>query len=255
MLDVRHLGCQFPLTRQTVVRAVDDLSFQIYQVEILGLVGASGSGKSTVARCIMNICRPTSGQMVYNGIDIRQPLSYYKNKKMLQQSRQILFQDSGSSLDPRMKVCDIITEPLRIWHMKPKRGSMQAETEYQMRSVGLPQELSYRYPSELSGGQRQRVAIARALTMEPRLLVADEPLTSLDVVGQMQIVKLFQHLKERHKFTLLFIAHDLAMVEWLCDRVGVMHQGKLVECAPVRELFASPKHPYTKSLLKAARNM
>lgn len=255
LLDVRHLGCQFPLTRQTVVRAVDDLSFQIYQGEILGLVGASGSGKSTVARCIMNICRPTSGQMVYNGIDIRQPLSYYKNKKMLQQSRQILFQDSGSSLDPRMKVCDIITEPLRIWHMKPKRGSMQAETEYQMRSVGLPQELSYRYPSELSGGQRQRVAIARALTMEPRLLVADEPLTSLDVVGQMQIVKLFQHLKERHKFTLLFIAHDLAMVEWLCDRVGVMHQGKLVECAPVRELFASPKHPYTKSLLKAARNM
>lgn len=255
LLDVRHLGCQFPLTKQTAVRAVDDLSFQIYQGEILGLVGASGSGKSTVARCIMNICRPTSGHMVYNGIDIRQPLSYYKNKKMLQQSRQILFQDSGSSLDPRMKVCDIITEPLRIWHMKPKRGSMQAETEYQMRSVGLPQELSYRYPSELSGGQRQRVAIARALTMEPRLLVADEPLTSLDVVGQMQIVKLFQHLKERHKFTLLFIAHDLAMVEWLCDRVGVMHQGKLVECAPVRELFASPKHPYTKSLLKAARNM
>lgn len=251
LLDVRHLSCQFPLTGQTLVRAVDDLSFQICQGEILGLVGASGCGKSTVARCIMNICRPAAGQIVYNDIDICKPLLYRKNKRMLQRSRQIIFQDSGSSLNPRMKVCDIITEPLGIQRILPKRGSMQAEAEYQMCSVGLDKDLCYRYPSELSGGQRQRVAIARALTMEPQLLVADEPLTSLDAISQMQIVQLFLELKQRYGFTLLFIAHDLAMVEWLCDRVGVMYRGKLVECAPVRELFENPKHSYTKALFAA----
>ena len=146
--------------------------------------------------------------MVYNGIDIRQPLSYYKNKKMLQQSRQILFQDSGSSLDPRMKVCDIITEPLRIWHMKPKRGSMQAETEYQMRSVGLPQELSYRYPSELSGGQRQRVAIARALASNAKVLLADEPTGNLDEQTAEGIIELLKQTAHELGKCVIVVTHS-----------------------------------------------
>lgn len=150
-----------------------------------------------------------------------------------------------------MKVCDIIAEPMRIHHITPPRGSYRAEAEFQMYYVGLDREYLDKYPSELSGGQRQRVAIARALAMEPELLVADEPIASLDVSIQAQTVNLFRHLQQEHGFTFLFIAHDLAMVEFLCDRVGVMYHGKLVEVAPVEALFASPLHPYTRALLAA----
>ena len=251
LLDVRHLTHIFPLSRKTAVKAVDDVSFQIRRGEIFGLVGESGSGKSTAARCVMNIYQPYAGQIYYKGIDTCDRGQFRKNKKMLQTTRQMIFQDSGSSLNQKMKVSDIITEPMRIQHITPPRGSYIKEAAFQMEYVGLENSFLDRYPSELSGGQRQRVAIARSLCMEPEFLVADEPIASLDVSIQAQIVNLFRHLQEEHGFTFLFIAHDLAMVEYLCDRVGVMYHGKLVELAPSEELYSNPVHPYTKTLLSA----
>ena len=219
LLDVRHLTHIFPLSRKTAVKAVDDVSFQIRRGEIFGLVGESGSGKSTAARCVMNIYQPYAGQIYYKGIDTCDRGQFRKNKKMLQTTRQMIFQDSGSSLNQKY--------------------------------VGLDPEYLKKYPGELSGGQRQRVAIARALTMEPELLVADEPIASLDASIQAQIVNLFRHLQKEHGFSFLFIAHDLDMVEFLCDRVGVMYHGKLVETGPARAVFENPLHPYTKALIAA----
>lgn len=251
ILDVQHLTHQFRLTKNLVIKAVDDLSFQIRRGEIFGLVGESGSGKSTVARCVMNIYQPFSGRIFYNGIDVCDPKEFRKHKKMLQTSRQLIFQDSASSLNGRMKVADIVAEPMEIHHIKPPRGSLRAEVEFQLQYVGLDKSYLDKYPTELSGGMRQRVAIARALSMEPELLVADEPIASLDVSIQAQIINLFKHLQAEHGFSILFIAHDLSVVKYLCDRVGVMYHGKLVEAAPTKELFSSPAHPYTKSLLSA----
>ena len=245
LLDVRHLTQQFHLTKKIKVKAVDDVSFQIHKGEIFGLVGESGSGKSTVARCLMNIYQPAQGEIWYKDVNICDKKEFRKNKKMLQTRRQMIFQDSASSLDPRMTVCDSITEPMRIHHIAPPRGTYRKEAEFQMYYVGLDKTYLDKYPSELSGGQRQRVAIARAL------LVADEPVASLDVSIQAQIVNLFRHLQREHGFSFLFIAHDLAMVEFLCDRVGVLYHGKLVEVAPVRALYDHPLHPYTKALLAA----
>jgi len=251
LLDVQHLSHVFKLGKHAVVKAVDDVSFQLHKGEIFGLVGESGSGKSTVARCIMNIYRPTAGKICYKGIDITDKAEFRKHKKMLEARRQIIFQDSTSSLNQRMKVADIVGEPMYIHHVKPPRGSLRAEAEFQLHYVGMEPGYLDKYPAELSGGQRQRVAIARALSMEPELLIADEPIASLDVSIQAQIVNLFKHLRMEHGCSMLFIAHDLAMVEYLCDRVGVMYRGKLVEVAPTAELFANPQHPYTKALLSA----
>ncbi len=252
LLEVEHLTRTYAVHKKRVVRAVNDVSFQIRKGEILGLVGESGSGKSTIARCIMNIDKPEKGRITYKGIDLCDKKQFRVNKKMLQARRQLIFQDSDSSLNQRMKVCDIIAEPMKIQHIVPLRGTYRKEVEFQMRYVGLEPEYLDRYPSELSGGQRQRVAIARALTMEPELLIADEPVASLDVSSRAQIVELFRHLQKEHGFTFLFIAHDLALVRDLCDRVGVMHEGRLVEVAPVQELFKNPRHPYTCSLLAAS---
>lgn len=251
LLDVQHLSHVFRLGKHAVIRAVDDVSFQMRKGEIFGLVGESGSGKSTVARCVMNVYRPTAGKILYNGIDICDRAQFRKHRKMLEANRQIIFQDSTSSLNQRMKVADIIAEPMSIHRIKPPRGSLRAEAEFQLRYVGMDTSYLDKYPTELSGGQRQRVAIARALSMEPELLVADEPIASLDVSIQAQIINLLKHCNREHGCSILFIAHDLSMVEYLCDRVGVMYQGKLVELAPTAELYANPQHPYTKALLSA----
>ena len=251
LVEVKHLTHRFHLTKKAVIRAVDDISFQIYKGEVFGLVGESGSGKSTAARCLMNIYQPSEGEIRYRGINICDKKEFKANRKLLQTKRQMIFQDSASSLNQRMKVVDIIQEPMKINHIVPPRGTGRQEAEFQMRYVGLDKSFLDRYPSELSGGQRQRVAIARALSMEPVFLVADEPVASLDVSIQAQVINLFRHLQKEHGFTFLFIAHDLAMVEFLCDRVGVMYHGKIVELGPVKEVFANPQHGYTKALLSA----
>ena len=251
LLDVQHLTHVFSLNRRLSVKAVDDVSFSLFRGEIFGRGGESGSGKSTVARCVMNLYRPWSGRIFYKSIDTCDPQAFRTHKRMLQRTRQMIFQDSSSSLDPRMTVAASIAEPLQLQHITPPRGSCRAEAEFQMKYVGLDASFLDKYPPELSGGQRQRVAIARALAMEPELLVADEPVSSLDVSTQAQIVSLFQHLQQEHGFTFLFIAHDLSMVEFLCDRVGVMYRGRLVEAAPTGELFKNPLHPYTQALLSS----
>ena len=251
LLDIQHLTRRFRLGRTASLLAVDDLSLQIHRGEIFGLVGESGSGKSTAARCVMNICRPSAGKVLYRGVDIWNPREFRANRTMLQTSRQLIFQDSASSLDPRMTAAEIIAEPMEIHRVRPPRGSLREEAAFQLRYVGLEPGCLDKYPGQLSGGQRQRVAIARALCMEPELLVADEPIASLDVSIQAQIVNLFKHLQQEHGFSFLFIAHDLAMVEFLCDRVGVMYRGRLVEAGPAAEVFAHPGHPYTRALLSS----
>ena len=255
LMEVQHLSQLFSMTGKKVFRAVDDVSFELRKGEILGLVGESGSGKSTTARCIMNISSSPGGHIFYKGIDVLDKKQFRKNRKALQAERQMIFQDSASSLNQRMRVEDIILEPLKLSHRKPKQGSYREEAEFQLKYVGLDSSFLDRYPSELSGGQRQRVAIARALIMDPELVVADEPIASLDVSIQAQIVNLFRHLQREHGFSFLFIAHDLSMVEFLCDRVGVMYHGQLVELAPCRELYSNPLHPYTKQLLLAVPDL
>lgn len=256
ILEVRHLSHRFKLTRKLAVQALDDLSFQVRRGEIFGLVGESGSGKSTVARCVMNLYQPTSGEIWFNGVNITDRSQRRKHKKMLERKRQLIFQDSGSSMNQRMKVVDVITEPMRIQHIQTPRKTPREEAAFQLKYVGLDGSYLDQYPAELSGGQRQRVNIARALSMEPELLVADEPVAALDVSIQAQIINLFRHLQEEHGFSILFIAHDLAMVEYLCDRVGVLYRGKLVEwrahqgavCQPQTPLYPSPavRHPHPR---------
>lgn len=251
ILDVRHLTHQFRPGKGTVIPAVNDISFQIKKGEVFGLVGESGCGKSTVARCVMNIYKPSGGSILYKGINICDKKQARAHRKMLQTTRQLIFQDAASSLNQRMKVERIIEEPMRIHHVKTSRESYRREAEFQMKYVGMDASYLKKYPSQLSGGMRQRVAIARALSMEPEFLVADEPIASLDVSIQAQIINLFRHLQKEHGFTFLFIAHDLSVVRFLCDRVGVMYQGRLVEEATTEELFKRPRHPYTKALLAA----
>ena len=251
LLDIQHLSHVFKLGKHAVIKAVDDVSFQMKKGEIFGLVGESGSGKSTVARCVMNIYKPTAGKILYDGINICDKGEFRKNRWMLEANRQLIFQDSTSSLNRRMTAAEIIAEPMSIHRVRPPRGTLRAEAEFQLKYVGMDASYLDKYPGELSGGQRQRVAIARALSMEPELLVADEPVASLDVSIQAQIINLFKHCNRDHGCSILFIAHDLSMVEYLCDRVGVMYRGKLVEVAPTGELYKNPIHPYTKALLSA----
>ena len=251
LLDVQHLAHRFPLAPGRPVSALDDLSFQVRRGEIFGLVGESGCGKSTAARCVMGLLRPQKGRVLYRGIDVWDPKQLRRHRRLLHTARQLIFQDSASSLDPRMRVADLVAEPLAIHRVPPPRGTLRAEAEFQLRCVGLDASFLDKYPHQLSGGQRQRVAIARALSMEPELLAADEPTASLDVSVQAQILNLFRRLRQERGFTLLFISHDLPAVRCLCGRVGVMCRGRLVELAPAQELFDRPLHPFTRALVSA----
>ena len=208
LLEISHLTHKFPIDRRESLTALDDVSFTLRRGEIFGLVGESGSGKSTLARCVMNVYRPTAGKILFNGIETTDPRAFRKNRAYLQSARQIIFQDSNSSLDPKWQAWQVIAEPMRLQHVTPKRGSYRAEAEFQMHYVGLDPLYLDKYPPELSGGQRQRLAIARALTMEPELLVADEPIAALDVSIQAQIVNLFRHLQQEHGFTFLSCYHS-----------------------------------------------
>ena len=251
LLDVRHLSQQFHLTKKIKVKAVDDVSFQIHKGEIFGLVGESGSGKSTVARCLMNIYQPAQGEIWYKDVNICDKKEFRKNKKMLQTRRQMIFQDSGAALNPRMSIRQIMLEPVKISRRIRDREMLENRLREILKETGLDESILSKKPGELSGGQRQRVAIGRSLLMEPRLIIADEPIASLDISIQAQIVMLFKKLQQEKRFSFLFIAHDLSMVRFLSDTTGVMKNGKLVEMAPTKELFENPQHPYTQSLLSA----
>ena len=246
----KHFQVGGPLSPGSgTVYAVDGVSLAIRSGEMLGLVGESGSGKTTVANCVVRLLNPTSGTIKLKGRDITQ-LSR-RRLRPLRREMHIVFQDPYSSLNPRLTVGQIVGEPLRM-HKLARGRDLDRQVEDLFDKVGLRSELRHRYPHELSGGQRQRVGLARALSVSPSLLIADEPVSALDVSVQAAILNLLQDLQQDMGFSCLFITHDLATVEFLCDRVAVMYLGKIVELATREELFAHPKHPYTQALLSAA---
>ena len=249
LVSVRGLVKHFPVEgSDEVVRAVDGVSFDIFAGETLGLVGESGCGKSTVGRCLLRLIEPTAGEILFQGEDVTS-----LDKKRLRQLRremQIIFQDPYASLNPRMKVGDIIAEPLVI-HNQGTRSERRDRVASLLRRVGLDPDYMNRYAHEFSGGQRQRIGVARSLALNPKLIVADEPVSALDVSVQAQVVNLLQELQEEFKLTYLFISHGLAVVEHISTRVAVMYLGRIVEIADAAELYARPLHPYTQALLSA----
>jgi peptide/nickel transport system ATP-binding protein len=259
LLDVRHLRKHFPIqkgvTRRVVghVRAVDDVSFTIREGETLGLVGESGCGKTTAARCILRAHIPTSGEILFRtaggGVVDLAGLSR-RELRPLRPQIQMIFQDPYASLNPRMTISDIVGEPLLVNGMKDRRARTERVVEL-LQLVGLRPEFMQRFPHAFSGGQRQRIGIARALALHPRLVVADEPVSALDVSVQAQILNLMLDLQRQLRLTYLFIGHNLSVVKHICDRVAVMYVGKIVENATALELFGAPKHPYTAALMAA----
>jgi oligopeptide/dipeptide ABC transporter ATP-binding protein len=248
LVEIIDLKKHFPVPHKQVVRAVDGVSFTINRGETLGLVGESGCGKTTVGRCILRLIEPTSGEIRFDG---RELLKLNRGEmRALRRRMQIIFQDPYSSLNPRMKVGSIIAEPLEIHRVGDRRERKDRVAEL-LRVVGLDPDYANRYPHQFSGGQRQRIGIARALALNPDFIVADEPVSALDVSVQAQVVNLMQDLQERFGLTYLFISHGLAVVKHISTRVGVMYLGKLVELAPAQEIYANPLHPYTQALLRA----
>lgn len=254
LLSVSHLKKYFPVkgsffsSEKKVVHAVDDVSFDLFPGEVLGLVGESGSGKSTTGRLILRLIEPTSGSVFYNGEDILKIDS--KRMRALRREIQIIFQDPFSSLNPRMTIGKILEEPFIIHKIGDKKERKEKVLRL-LEKIGLHPDAIKRYPHEFSGGQRQRIGIARAIALSPKLIIADEPISSLDVSIQAQIINLLEDLQKEFNLSLLFIAHDLNMVRHLSDRVAVMYLGRIVELAKTEELFKNPKHPYTEALLSA----
>jgi len=234
--------------KEKVVHAVCDADLFVLKGETMGLVGESGSGKSTLGRCVLHLIRPTSGKVVFEGIDLsglgKTPLRKMRRKM------QMIFQDPYTSLNPRIKVGEIVGHPLEL-HGIAKGAKKRKRVVELLETVGLSQEQMERYPHQFSGGQKQRIAIARALAVNPVFMVADEPVSALDVSIQAQIINLLKDLKRKFGLTYLFISHDLAVVEHISDRICVMYLGKIVESAPTTEIFKSPKHPYTQGLISA----
>lgn len=250
LLEVRNLKQYFRGGHGFTVRAVDGVSFKIYPGETYGLVGESGSGKSTIGRSIIRLYDPTEGNIIFRGTDISGRLDRKANN-MLRTEIQMIFQDPMASLNPRKRVEDIIAQGIDIHHLSKSRADRNRKVADMLEMVGLAPEHAERYPHQFSGGQRQRVGIARALIMQPKLIIADECISALDVSIQAQVVNLMKDLQQETGCAYLFIAHDLSMVKYISDRIGVLHLGHLVETGTTREIFKNPIHPYTRSLLSA----
>ena len=250
VLEVQGLKQYFRVSRTYTVKAVEDVSFKIYPGETYGLVGESGSGKSTIGRSVIRLYEPTDGKITFAGKDISGNISKADNKTLRTQM-QMIFQDPMASLNPRKKVEDILGEGLDIHHMYANRAERKAKIQAILAKVGLAPEHAARYPHQFSGGQRQRVGIARAMIMNPKLIIADECISALDVSIQAQVVNLMKDIQEETGSAYLFIAHDLSMVKYISDRIGVLHLGHLLETGTTEEIFSNPIHPYTRSLLSA----
>ena len=251
LIEIKNLHKDFVVERnffgrpKTVLKAVNGVEFSIRSGETLGLVGESGCGKSTTGRTIIGLYAPTAGEIVFDGQIIS------KQHGIMHKDIQMIFQDPYASLNPRMTVADIIGEPLDIYRLCRNKGEKTARIYELLEMVGLSREQASRYPHEFSGGQRQRIGIARALACEPKFIICDEPISALDVSIQAQVVNLLERLQKELGLTYLFIAHDLAMVRYISQRVAVMYLGRIVELAPTDELYEKPLHPYTKALLSS----
>ncbi|HDI6841037.1 TPA: ATP-binding cassette domain-containing protein [Staphylococcus aureus] len=250
LLSIKNLKQYFNAGKKNEVRAIENISFDIYKGETLGLVGESGCGKSTTGKSIIKLNDITSGEILYEGIDIQK---IRKRKDLLKFNKkiQMIFQDPYASLNPRLKVMDIVAEGIDIHHLATDKRDRKKRLYDLLETVGLSKEHANRYPHEFSGGQRQRIGIARALAVEPEFIIADEPISALDVSIQAQVVNLLLKLQRERGITFLFIAHDLSMVKYISDRIAVMHFGKIVEIGPAEEIYQNPLHDYTKSLLSA----
>jgi oligopeptide transport system ATP-binding protein len=251
LVQVKDLVQTFNAGKKNEVKAIQDVTFDIYEGETLGLVGESGSGKTTTGRAIIRLYDPTSGEVLFEGKDIAKLKNGSKEMLDFRRQTQMIFQDPYASLNPRMKVKDIIAEGLDIHHLVKSEKERDDRVAELLEEVGLNADHSTRYPHEFSGGQRQRIGIARALAVEPKFIIADEPISALDVSIQAQVVNLMKDIQDKQGLTYLFIAHDLSMVKYISDRIAVMHYGKIVELASSDEVYNHPLHPYTESLLSA----
>ena len=249
ILEVKHL-CKYFSSKNTQMKAVDDVNFEVFKGETFGLVGESGCGKTTTGRTIIRLYKPTSGEVWFNGNRIDGKLSKEESRAVTSKM-QMIFQDPVASLNPRMTVEEIISEGAKINNIFSSKEELKANVRKMLEMVGLTPEHATRYPHEFSGGQRQRICIARALITKPDLIIADEPISALDVSIQAQVLNLLNDLRKELGLTILFIAHDLSVVKYFSERVAVMNRGRIVEMAPSEMLYKNPVHPYTKSLLSA----
>ncbi|MBJ7659981.1 ABC transporter ATP-binding protein [Weissella confusa] len=250
LVEIKGLDITFNKGRSNETKAVQNATFDIYEGETFGLVGESGSGKTTIGRTIMKLYEPSAGEVLFDGKDIAK-LKKRGELSDFRQAVQMIFQDPQASLNLRMKVKDIVAEGIDVNHLAASEEDRSKRVEDLLETVGLNRDHSNRYPHEFSGGQRQRIGIARALAVQPKFIIADEPISALDVSIQAQVVNLMKQLQKDKGLTYLFIAHDLSMVKYISDRIGVMHWGKMVEIGPADEVYNKPLHDYTRSLLSA----